>query len=217
MSKTQSNDIQSQQRGLIVASALCTLAAALLLIAYALWGKTALLGALGMQLAAASMSVWAFRHERRVHAYFSAAASPGSHATQSAAIQRPSRWGNDDRDSTSVDDLRSALEEDALHERHFHFLFFRAGPAFTLGAMALYGLFRSKVPEESLPQTQAIVFGLLSLAASCAWVVLRDHTESLTERQLCGAGKLALVFRESQWASLVGAAGLLGNSLLGST
>ena len=42
-------------------------------------------------------------------------------------------------------------------------------------------------------------------------MVFARSYEALSEHQLRGAGKLTLVFREAQWASLLGAMGLLGS------
>ena len=112
---------------------------------------------MGLQLATASLAAWSLRHEWRVRACFSAAARPETQATQGATVQRISRWGDDDRDSTSIEELRSALEEDAIHERNFHFLFFRTGPTLALSVMTLYSLVHVKVLDEGIPQTQAIV------------------------------------------------------------
>jgi hypothetical protein len=78
------------------------------------------------------------RLQHRFRACFSAAAQSESQATLGASVQRISRWGDDNRDATHIGELRSALEEDAIHERSFHFLFFRAGPALVLSLMALW-------------------------------------------------------------------------------
>ncbi len=211
MPETPRIDTQLEHAGLVLASAVCTLVLAVLLSGYALWNGIALLASLGLQLAVASLGVWAVRNAQRVRAHFAVAARPELQVERGVTVRRTSRWGDGNVETTDVEELRIAMQEDAIHEWHIHLLFFLAGPAALFGIIALYSLTRFALPEEPVAQTQAIVFGLLSLAASCAWVVFARSYEALSEAQLPGSEKLALIFRETQWAGLFGAAGLFGS------
>ncbi len=51
------------------------------------------------------------------------------------------------------------------------------------------------------------------LAVSCVWIVLARSFESLSDEEGADARKLGMQLRETQWASLLGAAALLGSLL----
>lgn len=201
---------RTQHTSLLLASAACTTIAALLACSYALWNGIAVLGGLGLQLLLAALGVWAAMHGLQVRKRFSEASDAESPSADALATRRRYRWGDRDYEP-QPQELRQALLEDATHSRHVHFLFLEFGPVVLIGVIAVYFLTRVGPSEEPIAQTAATVFGLLCLAASCAWIVFARSYEALAEEDFSGAGALALVFRETQWASLLGAAGLLGS------
>ena len=201
---------QTQHSGLLLASGACTTVAVLLVCGYALWNGIAVLGGLGLQLMLAALGVWSAMHALEIRKRFSEASDEESLPADSVTTRRRHRWGDQDYEP-EPQELRQTLLEDATHSRHVHFLFLELGPVVAIGAIAVYFLTRIGPSEEPISQTAVTVFGLLCLAASCAWIVFARSYETLAEEDLSGAGALALVFRETQWASLLGAAGLLGS------
>lgn len=201
---------RAQHTALVAASGACTTVAAVLVCGYALWNGIAVLGGLGLQLMLAALGIWAVKHGLHVRSSFREARDPQPSSAGTVASRRRYRWGDHD-DEPEPQELRQALLEDATHSRHVHFLFLQFGPVVLIGAVAVYLLTRIGPSEEPIAQATATVFGLLCLAASCAWIVFARAYEAFAEEDLSGAEALALVFREAQWASLLGAAGLLGS------
>lgn len=195
---------------MVTASAACLLVAAILAIGYGWWHGNSLLGILGLQLLLAAISVFAAWHAARIRSRF-ALAWGGSERLRSQLGERlSSRWGEDEGYEEDGEHLRQDLLEDASHDRNVHFLLLEVGPVLVLGGIAGYILFRIQAAEAMESQARSLVFGLVCLAASCVWIVLSRAYESISEVELPGARKLAMVLRESQWVNLLGAAALLG-------
>ena len=203
----------SRHAGLLTATTLCLFVAAFLIGGYALWHGNALLGGLGLQLLLAAISVLSMRLAGRLRNRFASARDSNASASARFVDRLSSRWGDGEEYEPDAEDVRQALREDLAHDRNVHFLFLELGPALVLGAIAVYTLARVKAVETPTPETQLLVFGLICLAASCVWFVLARSFESLSERETPGASKLGMLLRETQWASLLGAAALLGSLL----
>ncbi len=203
----------SQQTGLITASAACLLVAAVLVGGYALWQRDALLGGLGLQLSLSAMSVLATWHAIRLRQGFSTARDSAESSRASLPQRRSSRWGDEDEYEADAEHLRQALQEDTLHDRNVHFLLLEVGPALVSGVIAIGLLARTRVVEEAAGHTEQLVFGLLCLAVSCVWIVLARSFEAFSAVECPDARKLGMQLRETQWASLLGAAALLGSLL----
>ncbi len=215
MSNTErSNERQNRERaphsGLLLASGACTTVSAVLVCGYALWTGLAILGGLSLQLSLAALGVWAAMHAVQVRKRFFEASNAETLPGDTTALRRRYRWGEDQGDEPEPEELTQALLEDAAHDRNSHFFFLEFGPVLVIAPIAIYFLTRIGPSADPIAQTDATVFGLLCLAASCAWIVFARSYEALTEEDLSGTGALALVFRETQWASLLGAVGLLG-------
>ena len=197
--------------GLLTASFLCLLVAAFLIAGYALWHGNALLGSLGLQLLLAATGVLSVRLAIRLRDRFASARDSGEPARDRLVERVSSRW--DDEFEPDAEYVRQALREDLSHDRNVHFLLLEFGPALIIGGIAAYTLVRTRAAETPTSETQLLVFGLICLAASCVWLVLARSFESLAQRGISGASKLAMTLRETQWASLLGASGLLGSLL----
>ena len=200
----------SGSAGIVTASAACLLVAATLAIGYGWWHANALLGAIGLQLLLAAISVFAAWRASRIRGRFAMARGAGESLGSRVAERLSSRWGDAEGYEEDAEHLRQDLLEDATHDRNVHFLLLEVGPALLVGAIAGYLLLRIQAAEALDSQARSLVFGLVCLAASCVWIVLSRAYEAIPESELTGARKLGMVLREAQWANFLGAAGLLG-------
>ncbi|MGM0490332.1 MAG: SPFH domain-containing protein [Planctomycetota bacterium] len=213
MNTHRSTSETSRNTGIVAASAACLLVAAVAATGYAWWHGNYLLGGLGLQLMLATSTVLSVWHSLRIRGRFAMAWGPSESLRTEVAERLSSRWGDEEEYEPDAEHLRQDLLEDATHDRNVHFLFLQVGAALLIGAIATSVLFKIRAAETPEVGMRSLVFGLICLAASCVWIVLSRSYAALSESDLPGARKLSMVLREAQWATLLGAAALLGSFL----
>ena len=194
-------------RGLLMVTALFLTGAWALAGGYYLAIGAYSLHAMALQCFLAAVGMWiAFNANRLRRGRAEAEAIVESGADEKAETARQ-QWL-----STSGNDLEQtyhAVLADVEHGRRLHYLFVAVIP--TVLALLLIGApLLSRVPEEfsAVSDAQATALGILCLAISCLWLVLARSFSSIAPEALPESRSLTLMMRESQWTSILAAAGL---------
>jgi regulator of protease activity HflC (stomatin/prohibitin superfamily) len=179
-----------------------------------LYALTALAIQWGLAALAAFSALSAGRVAARYHraerlAQRDAAAREGS---AGGSPRSPKRWSQGELADPDEDLTFDVAQGDADHARKLHYLVVMVIPlgAALLGMLWLY-LRMPGTADPNAYQGQAVALGILAMAASCVWLVLSRSFASLPEDELPEAMGLVMAFRESQWASLLVAAGVVGS------
>lgn len=162
---------------------------------YGFKNQSSLLLAVGFQLALAATTSWACLDARRIR---------GLQLT-----------------ATISDDADADLLKRQLREAQAMHLVFLATPVGVVAFLAGFQLWQWRIASAADPLLHSTAIAMCCLAGSCLWFVLSKSIATLgaagasrQNEQLPEAPALSLVFRESQWVSLVAGGALLFSSVL---
>lgn len=199
--------------GLHLAAAALVTVGFLLTAGYAVSSSLVAVSALALQSALVAATVWATlnaaRLRRRLHGAedFLRIAGGGSATAP--------RWASDEYvEHVDPEEAYQIALGDVFHARKLHYIFLALLPIVLVAGIAIFMLWRQAgVASPEIGRTQATALGILLLAASTIWLVLARSFMAIEPDELPEGSLLGLAFRETQWASVVVAAAMLGSLL----
>ena len=195
-------------RGLILATALFLTGAGVVAGGYGLTTAMYSVQAVALQAFLAALVAWiALNAHRLRQSRAEAETIVASSAEEQPAAARQQWLSSADRDTEQT---YHAVLADVEHGRRLHYLFVAVLPTAVVALLIGLALFVRGAEEAAVvPEAQATALGILFLAISCLWLVLARSFSPISSESLPEAHPLVLALRESQWASVLAAVGLL--------
>jgi regulator of protease activity HflC (stomatin/prohibitin superfamily) len=196
-------------RGLVLASALLAAGGMLVAGGYSLANDLLVLWALAIDAALAALAAGLCLNLCRLRRLAARAEQSAQAAVPAGGTRTAvSRW---EREAAEEDD-RAPDAWDVRHSLQLHYLFLALIPTGLLVLLAARGVWTSQLPAaDAASSGTATALAVVSLAASCLWLVLARALASIPRGELPESAGLALAFRELQWASVLAALALLAS------
>ena len=201
----------SRHGNLVLASAILATVAALIAAAYGVAKDIFVLRALAWNTVLAAQAAWLCVNVHRLHGRAAA-------AEQNREIDPPAdtvksrflRWEGGGGEAAEAEVAIGSW--DLEHAQKLHFMFLAVVPTSAILLLATRALWISRTQAAvALPAGTATALALVCLAGSCLWLILTRTYNGISKEELPETGRLALAFRELQWASILTVGGLLSS------
>lgn len=201
--------LDKRHHNLLLTCAVLAAGGAIAAAAYGISKDLFVLRALAIDMALTVLAVLPCMNARRLQQ--KAAVLEQAHQADTPPRAPKSRFSRWEGGLAEVDDAGDVSGSwDIEHAQKLHFMFLALVPTAVIVLLAARGLWisRDDVSAASSSGT-ATALALVSLAASCLWLILARSYHGIPADELPESPSLGLAFREVQWASLLTAASLL--------